>query len=98
MPSHKKTDKEKKATKKAQNRRFLDRKKVQGLKAVTVFVPVDALEKCKDMKKIGVVLGGDDLNPLVVKAVKKDGKVCLDLVDYSPSLFFMKNLLISSPF
>lgn len=68
MPSHKKIDKENKAIKKAQNRRFLDCKKVQGLKAITVFVPIDALEKCKDLKRIAVVLGGDDLNPLAVMA------------------------------
>ena len=82
MPSSKKTDKEKKATKKAQNKRYVQRKALQGLKAVTVYVPVKALEQCKNMnmKKIGLVVGYDDLDPVVVKAVKVDGAMRFEVV------------------
>ena len=88
MPSAKKSDKEKKETKRAQNKRYVERKRIAGLKPVTVYVPAEALEQVKDLRKIGVVFGGEDMSSIVLKAVKGEGgKMSFQSVDYVHSFF-----------
>lgn len=70
----KKTKKELRETRKAQNARYRERKAAAGLVMVSVWVPAEALEKAGDVQKIGIVVGDakEAANGQIV--VKKRGK------------------------
>lgn len=83
----KKTKKQKSAIRSAQNSRYRDKKAQQGLKSVTVFVPINALEQVGDMRKIGLVVTEEETVPLVVKMGSRDGKPIFEVIEHQGNLF-----------
>lgn len=80
-----KTKAEKAATKRAQNQRHQQRKKAQGLRRVTLWMPAEALEQAGNLERVGIVLAEDgaSLAPVVLVR-RKSGK--LETVNYQQSM------------
>lgn len=83
-----KTKAEKAATKRAQNQRHQQRKKAQGLRRVTLWMPAEALDQAGNLERVGIVLAEDgaDLSPAVYVR-RKSGK--LDYMPYTYTLGMM---------
>lgn len=77
MGAEKKSKKERQATRKAQNTRYRDTKAAAGLKLVSVWVPIEALDRVAGCKKVGLVVvdEGQDCPPLIVRKKGKKWEV-----------------------
>lgn len=84
--SGKKTAKEKRAVRKAQNTRYRQGKAAAGLRQVTVWVPVEALEQVADLRKIGLVVTDGEIAPLVVKVTKKGKRLAWEVIQRQGTL------------
>lgn len=80
-----KTRAEKAATKRAQNQRHQQRKRAQGLRRVTLWMPAEALDQAGNLERVGIVLAEDGASQSPVVLIRrKSGK--LETVNYQQSM------------